>query len=230
MSSSQVSRITPPKKPHGLKGIARDLVVIVVVAVLVSFLVKTCVVRSFYIPSASMENTLQIDDRIMVDELGPRLVPINRGDVVVFKDPGGWLAGATKEPLNPLEVALSFVGVPSAKENDHLIKRVIGLPGDRVACCDGLGLITVNGRPINEAAYLRSPEQPASAIPFAVTVPRGKLWVMGDNRNNSGDSRYHQNEPGGGFVPESDVVGRAFVITWPLDRWAWLGDYPTVFD
>lgn len=219
-------------KNKGWKLLLRDVLVIFVVAVLVSFLIKTFVARSFYIPSASMENTLQINDRVIVNELQPRLFGLQRGDVVVFSDPGGWLTGSNaveSQPLTPLEATLSFIGFPSAKENDHLIKRIIGLPGDKVACCNTYRQVTVNGQAINEKPYLFSPDQPASATPFSVTVPTNSLWVMGDNRNNSGDSRYHLDSPGGGFVPLSNVVGRAFVISWPANRWSWLDDYPTVF-
>ncbi|MDN4615811.1 signal peptidase I [Leifsonia sp. F6_8S_P_1B] len=207
------------------------MAVIVVVAVLCSFLIKTFVARSFYIPSASMEKTLMINDRVIVNELQPSLLPLTRGDVVVFKDPGGWLLGsaASTQSLTPLEAALSFVGIPSAKEDDHLIKRIIGLPGDKVACCNALGQMTVNGQAINESPYLFSPHEPASAIPFDETVPARSYWVMGDNRNDSADSRYHMGGRGGGFVPQSAIVGRALVITWPVGRWTWLDDYPAVF-
>jgi len=223
---------TKMKKGGRAKELLRDVLVIAVVAVLASFLIKTFVARSFYIPSASMEKTLMINDRVVVNELPPALFPINRGDVVVFKDPGGWLGGgatSSSEQLNPGEAILSFIGIPSAKENDHLIKRVIGLPGDAVVCCNAIGQLTVNGEAINETPYLTAPTLPASAIPFSTTVPANAYWVMGDNRNSSGDSRYHMDAPGGGSIPRSDVVGRAFVITWPVDRWSWLDDYPSVF-
>ncbi|WP_416365251.1 signal peptidase I [Rathayibacter sp. VKM Ac-2879] len=213
----------------------RDILIIVLVAVTVSFLVKTFLVRSFYIPSGSMENTLQINDRILVNELVPSVVPLQRGDVVVFSDPGGW--------LNPAETSsaqgglaqvtgafLTFIGLGVSDSNNHLIKRVIGLPGDHVTCCNPLGQIEVNGSPIIEP-YTHEPAgtAPAGAVTFDVTVPANSLWVMGDNRYNSQDSSRNQELPGKGFVPISDVVGRAVVITWPIDRWQVLDDYPNVF-
>jgi signal peptidase I len=216
------------------KLFVRDILIIFVVAVLVSFLIKTFVVRSFYIPSASMENTLQINDRIIVNELEPGLVPVSHGDVVVFQDPGGWLPPAPPSTQNPiaaaLDSALTFVGLSAADSNDHLIKRVIGLPGDHVTCCNALGQISVNGTPLREPYILIPPGQTkAAALDFDVTVPPGELWVMGDNRYNSQDSSRNQNLPGKGFVPIDHVVGRAFVITWPLNRWTWLDNYPDVF-
>jgi signal peptidase I len=222
------------RKQRSVKLFIRDILIIFVVAVLVSFLIKTFVVRSFYIPSASMENTLQINDRIIVNELEPNLVPIQHGDVVVFRDPGGWLPPSVPTNQNPIaaawDAALSFVGLSAPDSNDHLIKRVIGLPGDHVTCCNALGQMSVNGVPLKEPYVLLPPgSQAVSGITFDVTVPKGSLWVMGDNRYNSADSRYHVNDPGKGFVPISNVVGRAFVISWPINRWSWLDNYPDVF-
>ena len=222
------------RKQRSVKLFIRDILIIFVVAVLVSFLIKTFVVRSFYIPSASMENTLQINDRIIVNELEPNLVPIQHGDIVVFRDPGGWLPPSVPTNQNPIaaawDAALSFVGLSAPDSNDHLIKRVIGLPGDHVTCCNALGQMSVNGVPLKEPYVLLPPgSQAVSGITFDVTVPKGSLWVMGDNRYNSADSRYHVNDPGKGFVPINNVVGRAFVISWPVDRWSWLDNYPDVF-
>ena len=222
------------RKQRSVKLFVRDILIIFVVAVLVSFLIKTFVVRSFYIPSASMENTLQINDRIIVNELEPNLIPIQHGDIVVFRDPGGWLPPSVPINQNPLDAswdaALSFVGLSAPDSNDHLIKRVIGLPGDHVTCCNALGQMSVNGVPLKEP-YVLLPvgSQAVSGITFDVTVPKGSLWVMGDNRYNSADSRYHVNDPGKGFVPISNVVGRAFVISWPISRWSWLDNYPDVY-
>ena len=212
----------------------RDVFVIFAIAIVVSFVVKTFLVRSFFIPSASMEQTLVIDDRVIVNELVPDMVPIERGDVVVFRDPGGWLPATVPVQVSPFTTAtewtLSLFGLASPDSNDHLIKRVIGLPGDTVACCDANGKMTVNGVAINEPyIMLTNGETKASGIDFSVTVPEGSLWVMGDNRYNSKDSRYNTNQPGGGFVPMSEVVGRAFVISWPMDRWTWLSNYPETF-
>jgi signal peptidase I len=212
----------------------RDIIIIFLIALLASVLIKTFLVRSFYIPSGSMENTLQINDRILVNELEPNLIPISRGDVVVFKDPGGWLPAHVDAPTSPIVTAVNFVldavGLAATDSNDHLIKRVIGLPGDHVTCCNALGQMMVNDVPLSEP-YLKLPDgvTKVSDLDFDVTVPADSLWVMGDNRYNSADSRYNQTNPGGGFVPISDVVGRALVITWPSSRWGYIDDYPSVF-
>jgi signal peptidase I len=215
----------------------RDIVVIFIVALLVSFLIKTFLIRSFYIPSASMENTLMINDRIIVNELEPKLLPVHRGDVVVFTDPGGWLTSgeniATPAPSNPIARGLSdfftFIGLATADSDNHLVKRVIGVPGDHVVCCNALNQITVNGAPLKEPYTTVQPGEQAAGKPFDVTVPPGKMWVLGDNRLNSEDSSAHQDLPSKGFVPEKDVVGRAFVISWPISRWSWLSNFPDVF-
>ncbi|MCU1575486.1 MAG: signal peptidase [Microbacteriaceae bacterium] len=212
----------------------RDILVIFAVAVLVSFLIKSFVVRSFYIPSPSMVNTLQVNDRIIVNELEPSLIPIQHGDIVVFKDPGGWLPNLPQPPQNPvagaIDSALTFIGLSAADSDDHLVKRTIGLPGDQVSCCNALGQLTVNGVPLKEPYITLQPgEQNAASVYFSVTVPKGMLWVMGDNRWNSQDSSRNQDLPGKGFVPESDVVGRAFVVSWPANHWTGLDNYPEVF-
>ena len=161
-------------------------------------------------------------------------MPIEHGDVVVFKDPGGWLP-PTPEPAQHPVVGFfdwlgSIVGLTAPDSNDHLIKRVIGLPGDTVACCNEFGQMTVNGLPLDEP-YLQLPpgDTRVSKDDFEVTVPENSLWVMGDNRYNSADSRLNQDTPSKGFVPLDNVVGRAILITWPIDRWTWLDNYPLVF-
>jgi signal peptidase I len=227
---------TKPARRRGALVFLRDIVVIVVIAVLASFLVKTFLVRSFFIPSASMENTLQINDRILVDEITPRFTGYQRGDVVVFRDPGGWLPvqPTTSSPPSIAQAGdwlLSLVGLSAPDSDDHLIKRVIGLPGDHVVCCNAIGQITVNGTPINETSYLKlAPgESEPMLVPFNVVVPKNSLWVLGDNRDQSRDSRYNQNDPGKGFVPIANVVGRAFVITWPLNRFGIIDFHHAVF-
>ena len=221
---------------RGAAGFLRDLVVIVVVAVLASFLIKTFLIRSFYIPSASMENTLQVGDRILVNELVPGLIPLQRGDVVVFTDPGGWLHNdPVAPPSNPVSAAgewvLSLVGLSTQDANDHLVKRVIGLPGDHVTCCNALGQMSVDGSPLQEPYVVLQPGSSAvSGTAFDITVPKGRLWVMGDNRYDSADSRYNRDTPSKGYVPVADVVGRAFVVSWPVSNWSWLSDYPATFD
>lgn len=224
-------------RKRGIVRFFRDLLVIFFVALLISFLIKTFLIRSFYIPSGSMENTLQVNDRIMVNELVPDLITIARGDVIVFTDPGGWLSATeqgTVEAGNPVADGIRWffaeVGLSAQETNDHLIKRVIGLPGDKVACCDTTGHITVNDAPLSEpylkasSGTTRSPEKY-----FTVTVPADSLWVEGDNRDNSADSRLHTTTPSKGFVPMANVVGRAFVITWPVGHWSWLDNYPNTF-
>lgn len=213
------------KRRRGFLVFLRDVLVIIVIAALVSFVVKTFVVRSFYIPSASMERTLLVNDRILVDELTPRWTGYERGDVVVFKDPGGWLDAQVQTPAQPplveaVDWVLNFIGVSATDSQDHLVKRVIGLPGDHVVCCNALGQITINGAPIDELSYLNLPEgdTEASNDPFDVVVPEGSVWLMGDNRDRSRDSRAHQDLPSGGFVPMENIVGKSFLTTWPLDR------------
>jgi signal peptidase I len=178
-----------------------ELLAIVLVGLLLSWGVRAFLVRSFSIPSGSMEQTLMIGDRILVNELAPRVLPLHRGDVVVFVDPGGWL------------------GYGDAAGQD-LVKRVVGLPGDHVSCCDADGHVLVNGEPLDEPYLTLVDGGPrASATDFDVTVPEGALWVLGDNRDRSADSRAHQTGPYEGFVPVDDVIGRAFVVAWPIDRW-----------
>ncbi|WP_396641252.1 signal peptidase I [Microbacterium sp.] len=220
---------------RGALALLRDILVIVLVAVLVSFLVKTFLVRSFYIPSGSMENTLLVNDRILVDEITPRFGGYERGDVVVFRDPGGWLPPSTQPERAPVveawEWVLSLVGLAAPDSEDHLIKRVIGLPGDHVQCCNALGQITVNGVPVDESSYLSLPpgETAASADAFDVVVPANSLWVLGDNRYRSKDSRYNQDQPGKGFVPLDNVVGRAFLVTFPFSRFGTIDFHHGVF-
>lgn len=224
------------RSQRGAAGFLRDLVVIVVVAVLASFLIKTFLIRSFYIPSPSMVNTLQVHDRILVNELVPGVVPLQRGDVVVFKDPGDWLRGepTVAPPANALQAAgdwvMSLFGLSTQDTNDHLVKRVIGLPGDHVKCCTALGQMSVNGTPLTEPyAVVPSGTNRVSEQSFDTVVPADSLWVMGDNRYNSEDSRYQTGTPSHGYVPVSDVVGRAFVLSWPIGHWGWLSNYPDTF-
>ncbi|BDZ56171.1 signal peptidase I [Agromyces marinus] len=212
----------------------RDLVVIFLVAVLVSFLIKTFLIRSFFIPSASMEQTLMRDDRIIVNQLVPEVASIEHGDVVVFRDPGGWLPARADEAKPPLIAVidgfLTFVGLSASDSNDHLVKRVVGLPGDHVECCNALGQMSVNGIPLDEPYVVLPPgDTKVSRDDFEVTVPEDSLWVMGDNRYNSKDSRYNTGTPLEGFVPIENVVGRAVVVSWPISNWAWLDNYPQVF-
>jgi len=236
MTTEPATASTPPvKRRRGFLIFLRDVLVIVLIAALVSFVVKTFVVRSFYIPSASMEQTLMVNDRILVDELTPHWTGYERGDVVVFKDPGGWLDPQPQTPAAPplvqaVDWVLNLVGISATDSQDHLVKRIIGLPGDHVVCCNALGQITINGTPIDELSYLNLPQgdTAASNAPFDVVVPKDSLWLLGDNRDRSRDSREHQDLPSGGFVPLANVVGKAFLTTWPLNRfWTIDGHHDT---
>jgi signal peptidase I len=209
-----------------------DLIVIVGAALILSLLVKTFLIRSFFVPSGSMLSTLQIDDRIIVNELVPAVIPIEHGDVLVFKDPGGWLgepvAATAKSPLEQgTEWFLSAFGFAAPDSSQHLVKRTIGLPGDHIKCCDATGHLMINGVAINEV-YLDKGIEP-SLLKFDVTVPENKLWMMGDNRSSSSDSRYHSDLPSKGFLDKSFVVGRAFVVSWPINHWQWLDNFSSVF-
>lgn len=228
---------TVPPRRSGSRGIwlfLRDILFIFLAALVISFLIKTFLIRSFYIPSGSMEETLHLQDRVIVSLLTPGLTPLKHGDVVVFTDPGGWLDDETAPTSTGGQTAinsvLAFIGLVAPDDNNHLIKRVIGLPGDHVKCCSPLGQVEVNGVPLDEP-YINVPKgEPADRYKFSVTVPKGELWVMGDNRDESADSAYHENQHDAtAFVPISDVTGRAMVISWPASRWKYLDDYPIVF-
>lgn len=200
----------------------REIPLTMVVALLIALTLKTFFVQVFVIPSGSMEQTIQIGDRVLVDKLTPWFgSEPHRGDVVVFKDPGGWLENDRKPNTDGpftrgVKQVFSSVGLLPSENEQDLIKRVIGVGGDTVVCCDTQGRITVNGTAINEP-YI-APGSVPSRSPFQVKVPAGRLWVMGDHRDLSADSRYHMGNPGQGTVPLSDVVGRAFLIAWPLGR------------
>ena len=193
----------------------RELLTIVVAAAALTLLAKAFVVQVYRIPSASMENTLQIGDRVLVNKLVYHFRGIGRGDIVVFSGQDSWGPDAPPPSSDPVirvfDDVLSDIGLRSSQT--YYIKRVIGLPGDHVACCTH-GKVTVNGVPLSESSYIYPGDVP-SAFPFKAIVPAGDLWVMGDHRGDSDDSRYHTGYPGGGAVPESEVVGRAFLIIWP---------------
>jgi signal peptidase I len=202
----------------------KELVFVVVGAIVVSSLLRAFVGQMFIIPSDSMQNTLQRGDRVVVQ----KITDFHRGDVVVFKDPADWLGDEPTEDPTVGDRILEFVGIPTASSPGHLIKRVIGMPGDTVVCCDDSGRVTVNGQPLDETSYLYtspSGEQVApSDVQFTVVVPRDRIFVMGDHRDLSADSRCHLSDvsqQGRGqtaFVPISDVVGPAFAIASPFDR------------
>lgn len=206
----------------------KELVIVVVLAMVLSFIVKTWLFQAFYIPSGSMEDTLVRDDRVIVSKLTPGPFDLRRGDVVVFEDPGEpapWLSGvSTPSDLGgPLHDLLVFVGLLPEDAENHLIKRVIGLPGDHVKADGKSGKITVNGVEITEP-YLKSGDLPSEGKTFDIVVPEDRIWVMGDHRSDSSDSRFHDDGTGGtGSVPLDKLVGRALFIVWPMDHVTWLG-------
>ncbi|MFR0586916.1 signal peptidase I [Bifidobacterium pseudolongum] len=198
---------TPTLAPFTL----RDILLWCVLPVLVVLGLRLFVFGLYAIPSGSMENTIMPGDRVITTHLSPRPIALRRGDIIVFKDPANWLAneGATHN-------------------SDRLIKRLIGLPGDTVECAGNGAPIVINGVPIDESAYLKPGVEPSRSA-FSVTVPAGRLFVLGDNRANSADSRAHTNDGAQGLVPVGDVEGVAFMRYWPLNRVGWLSAHHDVF-
>ncbi len=203
-----------------------ELPVMVVVGLLVALTIKTCLFQVFTIPSGSMENTLRIGDRVAVNKLSPLFgwepAP---GEPVVFKDPGDWLPAQPVSSTNPVAGAvggvLSFVGLVPPKDDNYLVKRVIATAGQTVQCSGTT--LTVDGRPVSEP-YLYPGDDSCAGLDFGpVTVPAGHVWVEGDHRSDSADSRYHQREPGGGAVPVANVVGPVSAVAWPLSHLDWFG-------
>ena len=203
---------------------AREGGTVILYALVIAFLVKTFLLRGFYIPSGSMEQTLQVNDRVFINVAGSYFSDPKRGDVIVFKDSQGWIP-STQKTSSPLKDALSFAGILPDTSSNFLVKRVIGTPGDVVES-DGNGKIKVNGVEITEP-YLY-PGNPPSEVPFKVTVPAGKYFVMGDHRSNSADSRYHISD-GTAFISKDDVQGNVFVVAWPLNHFGLLQDQSSVF-
>lgn len=196
----------------------RELPIIVVSALIVSIVVKTFLLHFFYIPTGSMENTLQIGDRIAVNKFGALFSEVKRGEVVVFGDPDKWLGeiqqSTDSKPIAMIKSGLITVGVLPDPAKQYLIKRVIGVGGDNVTCCDENEKLQVNGISIDEP-YIYNGDKP-SETKFNVEVPQGFIWVMGDHRAASADSRYQTDSAHGGMVPLSKVVGRATFIVWPI--------------
>ena len=199
-------------------SLLREFPVLVIVALAVSLVIKTFLVQFFFIPSGSMENTLQINDRVAVNKVPFIGKSINRGDVVVFRDPDNWLPEPYAEDLNKYvakaKEALVAVGVLPNPTKQYLVKRVIGIAGDKVECCSKNKKLMINGKEINEP-YIFAGNSPSESN-FNVTVPAGKIWVMGDHRAASADSRFHQEDINHGMVPTSKVTGKVLGIIWPL--------------
>ena len=199
-------------------SLLKELPILVIVALVVSLFIKSFLVQFFYIPSGSMENTLQIKDRVAVNKVPFISNNIKRGDVVVFRDPNNWLPEiidySTNQYLAKAKSALVAVGVLPNPAKQYLVKRVVGVGGDRVVCCTKDGKLTINGVEVTEP-YIFAGNKP-SEMNFDVTVPKGKLWVMGDHRGASADSRYHQEDINKGFVPASKVSGRVVGVIWPF--------------
>jgi signal peptidase I len=224
------------RRPNAGLAFLKELVFVVVGAIIVSSLLRAFVGQMFIIPSASMENTLLIGDRVVVQ----KITDFHRGDVVVFKDPADWLGDEPTDDPTTVDRVLEFIGVPTASSPGHLIKRVIGMPGDTVVCCDDSGRLTVNGTALDETSYLYTSSSGQQVTPsdvqFSVVVPRDHIFVMGDHRDLSADSRCHLSDvsnQGRGqtaFVPVSDVVGPAFAIVSPFDRAKRLRDPATFAD
>lgn len=209
-------------------GGVKEILIIAVMAMALSFVVKTWLLQAFYIPSGSMQDTLVKDDRVIVSKLTPRPVDLQRGDVVVFQDPGNWLSPpppvvAQNGIRGAAHQALQFIGLLPDDSEGHLIKRVIGLPGDHVVCCGKDGKLSINGVEVTEN-YIKAGDTPSGGRPpFDITVPPGRVWVMGDHRSDSSDSRFHDDGTGAtGSVPIADVTGRAVTVVWPIEHVTWL--------
>lgn len=205
-------------EPGGFWRFMREIAIVLVCALVLSVVVRTFFVQAFYVPSASMENTLLINDRILASKISTRISGVNRGEVIVFKDPGGWLP-PSPSTVGPVAKAMEFVGLLPSSSGDDLVKRAIGIAGDRVMCCDTKGQIVLNGVGLVEP-YIK-PGRGTDQVPFDIVVPANSVFVMGDNRGSSADSRYHLQQNDGG-VPVDNVVGRVVLKVWPFDQFGTL--------
>ena len=198
--------------PAFVRGLI-EFIVIIALALALSAFIRAFVVQAFYVPSSSMELTLEPGDRIIT--VKPRIGPISRGEVVVFKDPASWLPepGSAEGWRGQLQEVLTFIGILPSDSGKDLVKRVIGVAGDQVACCDASGRIVVNGLPIDEPYVVG----PTDQVRFDIVVPPDSIFVMGDNRADSRDSRFYLDQANGS-IPVSNLVGRAGIVVWPFDR------------
>jgi signal peptidase I len=211
-------------------SLLRELPILVIVALAVSLVIKSFLVQFFYIPSGSMENTLQVNDRVAVNKVPFISKSINRGDVVVFRDPDNWLpepyTGDGNKYLAKIKEGFVAVGVLPNPAKQYLVKRVIGVAGDKVECCAKSKKLMINGVEIDEP-YIFAGNSP-SDTKFNVTVPEGKVWVMGDHRGASADSRFHQDDINQGMVPTSKVTGRVIGIIWPIKNLGIVSSYSSL--
>jgi signal peptidase I len=225
----------PKPKKHRRGSFLKELPFLILIALVLALLIKTFLVQAFYIPSGSMENTLQGGppdkhyDRVLVNKLVYRIRDPHRGEIIVFRGPASWqdtpeFTGST--PSNPIAHFFHDIGAAlgvAAPSSKDFIKRVIGVGGDHVVCCDAQGRITVNGHPLDEKSYLYTDPSGTQAKPsdqnFDITVPKGRLWVMGDHRNASADSRAHITDGDHGTIPVGNVIGKAFLVVWPPSDW-----------
>lgn len=215
---------SPPAPRSGwgwLLVAAREIALVLVIAIVLSVIVRVVIAQAFSVPSPSMEDTLQPGDRIVAAKILTRVSGVSRGEIIVFRDPGGWLPAPPDDAgPGPVRRVLTFLGLYPSDSGSDLVKRVIGVAGDRVACCDAQGRIVLNGAPLDEP-YLK-PGVRTDQVVFDVVVPRGGVFVMGDNRAESADSRYHLDVESGS-VPVEEVIGRAVVVVWPFERATVLG-------
>ena len=211
-------------------SLLREFPILIIVALAVSIVIKTFLVQFFYIPSGSMENTLQINDRVAVNKVPFIGKSIKRGDVVVFRDPDNWLpepyVGDQNKFIAKIKDGFVAVGVLPNPAKQYLVKRVIGVAGDKVECCSKDKKLMINGVEIDEPYIFAG--NTASDTNFNVTVPAGKIWVMGDHRGASADSRFHQDDINNGMVPNSKITGKVVGIIWPIKHLGIVDSYSSL--
>lgn len=232
--STEEATETPRSAGQQAAALLKELVLVVVGAIVVSSVLRAFVGQMFVIPSESMENTLRTQDKVVAE----KITDFERGDIVVFRDPGSWLPYPKEDP-GPFDRVKEFVGLPTDSARGYLIKRVIGMPGDEVVCCDRQQRIRVNGQALDERGYLYTDpggeQNEPSDVEFRVVVPRDRIFVLGDHRDLSADSRCHLadlstdgRQGSTAFVPMNLVVGPAIAIATPFSRSSWL-ESPATF-